>query len=130
MTRPNVENPYRVLFERLTTEGKDPKTHECFATHNPADEEIFRQQADVGIGDRNLVRGICPQQGVYTFVLSTLFIKFCAELRAKGIVDVTREGEFLSAVTDCKIVFPSENLPPTQLTKKLATKKPLAAVAT
>ncbi len=109
MTRPNVENPYRILLDRLVQEGKDPKTHECFATHSPNDEEIFRQQADVGIGDRNLVRGVCPQQGIYTYVLSSLFYKFCAELRAKGITDVTKENEFLLAVSGCQIVFPSNS---------------------
>lgn len=67
------------------------------------EEKIVRIQADVSIDDRNLLRTVCPEQGVYTFVIANLLIKISNELRNAGITDFSRESDFRNAVTNCKI---------------------------
>lgn len=66
-------------------------------------EQIVRIQADVSFDDRNLLRSVCPEQGIYTFTLAHLLIKVCNELRKRQITDFSRENEFRNAIVNCRI---------------------------
>lgn len=78
-----------------------------YAAMNIPDEDIVRIQADVSRHDRNLLRAICPEQGIYTFTLSHILIKLCHELRKRNITDCTRESEFRNAILGLELRFPN-----------------------
>ncbi len=67
--------------------------------------DLVRIQADVSYADRNLLRSICPEQGIYNFVIANFVIKLCHELRKQNITDYARESDFKSAITNLRLDF-------------------------
>lgn len=76
-----------------------------YAVFNIPEEQLVRIQADVSRQDRNLIRAICPEQGVYGFTVAHLIIKLCHELRKRNITDCSREADFREAIVKCRIIF-------------------------
>mgnify|MGYP001563699474 CR=1 FL=1 len=65
--------------------------------------DLVRIQADVSYEDRNFLRSICPEQGVYNFIVANFIIKLCHELRQRNITDYARESDFKSAITNLRL---------------------------
>lgn len=80
-----------------------------YTAFNIPEEQIVRIQADISRQDRNLIRAICPEQGVYGFTIAHLIIKLCHELRKRNITDCSREADFRNAIVKCRIVFDGDN---------------------
>lgn len=87
-----IPNPCLSAFAHLT---KDEQK----LLLNPIKADILRE-------DFALFRVICPDTGVYNFLLGHLIMKFCHELRKHSITSFARETDFKRAVEHCSIVFP------------------------
>ena len=53
--------------------------------HCDRDRELSRLSADIPYEDKNLIRGICPKQGILNQLTQNIFASICKNLRKHGI---------------------------------------------